>query len=87
VSTPSLSRTPLGFVPHPNLRGFEELDGVFEHLNEGQVRFLHVPAITPRQVAAIAERVRRRMLSWLARSGLLDADDFRAMLAWNDGYR
>jgi len=61
------------------------LDGAFEPLEGGQVRFLHAQALTSQEVAAIAARVRYRVLRWFARSALLDADDVRAMLAWDSG--
>jgi len=35
-------------------------------------------------VAAIAEQVRVRVLRWFARSGLIEADDLREMLVWED---
>lgn len=36
----------------------------------------------PDAVAAIAEQVRRRVLRWFVRHGLLDPDDAHDMLAW-----
>lgn len=44
------------------------------------VRFRPAAALTPDTVAAIAERV----LRWFARSGLIEADDVREMLAWEN---
>jgi hypothetical protein len=38
-------------------------------------------ALTPKDVAAISERGRRRVLPWFARRNLLDAHD---MLAWTN---
>ena len=61
------------------------LDGVFERCDDGEVRFLQAAAPTPQEIAALAERVRRRVLRWFARSGLLDADDARDRLAWDNG--
>jgi len=61
------------------------LDGLFEPLDDGQVRFLHAPALTPEDIVAIDEEVRRRTLRWFARSGLLEADDARDMLGWEKG--
>jgi hypothetical protein len=49
------------------------LDGVFEPRDDGSIRFLPAVAPTPQEIAAIAEQVRRRVLRWFARSGLLDA--------------
>ena len=61
------------------------LDGVFEPRNDGSIRFLPAAAPTPQEITAIAEQVRRRVLRWFARSGLLDADDARDMLGWDNG--
>ena len=60
------------------------LDGVFVPRDEGSIRFLPAQALTPRDVAAIAEQVRRRVLRWFARRGLLDADDAHDMLGWDN---
>jgi len=49
------------------------LNGQFEPLEGGQVRFLHVQALTPRDFATIAEQVRRR--------GPIDHRDDGALLA------
>ena len=49
----------------------------------GPARGAAAPA--PQEIEAIAERVRRRVLRWFARSGLLDADDARDRLAWDNG--
>jgi hypothetical protein len=38
-------------------------------------------ALTPNAVAAIAEEDRVRVLRWCARTGLIDPDDVRSMLA------
>ena len=61
------------------------LDGVFEPRDDGSIRFLPAAAPTPQEITAIAEQVRRRVLRWFARSGLLDADDARDMLGWDNG--
>jgi hypothetical protein len=53
------------------------------------VRFRPAAELTPEAVAAIAEqvRVRVRVLRWFARSGLIEADDVRDLLAWdNSGF-
>lgn len=52
---------------------------------DGQARFLHAPTLTAAEIAAIAEQVRRRVLRWFARSGLLDAEDTRDMLGCDNG--
>jgi hypothetical protein len=58
------------------------LDGVFEPLGAGGVLFRQASAPTPEAVAAIEQQVRRRVLRWFSRHGLLDPDDARDMLAW-----
>jgi hypothetical protein len=68
------------------------IDGVFEPVEEADdvpqsVRFCPAAALTPEAVAAIAEQVRVRVLRWFARSGLIERDDVRDMLAWeNSGF-
>ncbi len=58
------------------------LDGVFDPLQAGGVQFRQASAPTPEVVAAIEQQVRRRVLRWFSRHGLLDPDDARDMLAW-----
>nr|WP_242518473.1 transposase [Thiorhodovibrio winogradskyi] len=63
------------------------IDGVFEPDEEAgdipqSVRFLPAAELTPEALAAIAEQVRIRVLRWFARSGLIEPDDVREMLAW-----
>jgi hypothetical protein len=48
------------------------LDGVFEPLGAGGVLFRQASAPTPEAVAAIEQQVRRRVLRWFSRHGLLD---------------
>jgi len=43
-----------------------------------------IPALTAEEIAAIAEQARRRVRRWFAHSGLLDADDARDALAWDN---
>jgi hypothetical protein len=68
------------------------IDGVFEPVEEAgdtpqSVRFLPAAELTSEAVAVIAEQVRVRVLRWFARSGLIEADDVREMLAWeNSGF-
>jgi hypothetical protein len=63
------------------------LDGVFEPLEAGGVQFREALALTPETVATIEAQVRRRVLHWFSRHGLLDPDDARDMLAWdNSGF-
>jgi hypothetical protein len=65
--------------------GFDGADngsGVCEHVN-----FRPAPALTPQAIAAIGEQVRVRVLRWFACSGLIDSDDVREMLSWeNSGF-
>jgi hypothetical protein len=58
------------------------LDGVFDPIEEGTVQFRQASALAPEEVAVIEEQVRRRVLRWLSRHGLLDPDDARDMLTW-----
>jgi hypothetical protein len=46
------------------------------------VRFRPATDLTPEAIAVIAEQVRVRVLRWFARSGLIERDDVREMLAW-----
>jgi hypothetical protein len=68
------------------------IDGVFEPVEEAgdgpqSVRFRAAAELTPEAVAAIAEQVRVRVLRWFARSGLIERDDVREMLTWeNSGF-
>jgi hypothetical protein len=68
------------------------IDGVFEPVEEAgdnpqAVRFHPATDLTPEAIAAIAEQVRVRVLRWFARSGLIEPDDVREMLAWeNSGF-
>jgi len=68
------------------------INGVFETIEDAgefpqSVRFLPAAELTPEAVAVIAEQVRVRVLRWFARSGLIEADDVREMLAWeNSGF-
>jgi hypothetical protein len=61
------------------------LDAVLAPRDDGSIRFLPAAAPTPQEITAIAEQVRHRVLRWLARSGLLAADDARDMLGWDNG--
>ena len=68
------------------------IDGVFEPAEDAgdipqSVRFRPAAELTPEAVAAIAEQVRVRVLRWFARSGLIEPEDVREMLAWeNSGF-
>jgi hypothetical protein len=51
------------------------------------VRFRPAAELTSEALAAITEQVRIRVLRWFARSGLIERDDVREMLAWeNSGF-
>ena len=51
------------------------------------MRFRPAAALTPEAIAAITEQVRIRVLRWFARSGLIERDDVREILAWeNSGF-
>ena len=64
------------------------INGLFDRGDDGQVQFRRAAAPKPEDIATIAEQVRRHALHWFARSGLLDADDARDMLAWDKrGFR
>jgi hypothetical protein len=62
------------------------IDGLFDPGEDGQVRSLHAPALTTAEMAAITEPVRRRVLRWFARSGLLVPEEARDMLGWAHGF-
>ncbi len=68
------------------------IDGVFEPVADTSgiseaVRFRPATALTPKAIAAIAEQVRLGVLRWFARPVLIDPDDVRAMLTWeNSGF-
>jgi hypothetical protein len=58
------------------------LDGVFDPLQAGGVQFRQAAPLTAEEVAGLCEQVRRRVLRWFSRHGLLDPDDARDMLTW-----
>lgn len=60
------------------------LDGVFEPLAGGGVQFRQASALMPEAAAVIQAQVRRRVLPWFSRHGLLDPDDTRDMLIWDN---
>ncbi len=60
---------------------------MFDPLQAGGVQFRQASAPTPEAVAGIEQQVRRHVLRWFSRDGLLDPDDARDMLAWaNSGF-
>jgi hypothetical protein len=63
------------------------IDGVFEPVEEADngpqaVRFRAAAELTPEALTTITDQVRTRVLRWFARSGLIERDDVREMLAW-----
>jgi hypothetical protein len=63
------------------------LDGVFEPLEAGGVQFRQASALTREAADVIQAQVRRRVLPWFSHHGLLDPDDARDMLMWdNSGF-
>lgn len=63
------------------------IDGDFEPIeNAGEipqsVRFLPAAELTPEALPTIAKQLRERELRWFARSGLIEPDDVREILAW-----
>ena len=69
------------------------IEGVFEPIEDAgespqSLRFFSAADLTPEALAAIAEQVLRvRVLRWFARSGLIESDDARQMLAWENSGR
>ena len=61
------------------------LDDLFDPLQAGGVQFRQASALAPEAVAVIEQQVRRRVLRWFSRHGLLDPDDARDRLAWANG--
>jgi hypothetical protein len=68
------------------------IDRVFEPVEEANddpqaVRFCAAAELTPEAVAAITEQAPIRVLRWFAHSRLIERDDIREMLAWeNSGF-
>jgi hypothetical protein len=52
---------------------------------DAQFQFRPAQDLTPEALAAVAAQVRRRVLRWFARSGLLEAAVARDMLGWEHG--
>jgi hypothetical protein len=68
------------------------IDGVFEALEEAgdipqSVRVRPAAELTPQALAAMAEQDRERVQRWFARGGLIEPEDVRERLAWeNSGF-
>ena len=60
----------------------ERLEGVAA---DGEAQFHPARATTPAEVEALTEQIRRRVLRWFSRSGLLDPVDAGGMLDWANG--
>jgi len=61
------------------------IDGVFELAADGEAQSHPARATTPAEVEALTEQIRRRVLRWFSRSGLLDPVDAGGMLDWANG--
>ena len=61
------------------------IDGVFAEREDGQVFFAEAAALTPEDLAAVQQQVRRRVLRWFPRAGQLDSADARDMASWQHG--
>jgi hypothetical protein len=59
------------------------IDGVFVADAGGQLQFAEAGALTPEDLAAVQQQVRRRALRWFARAAHLDAADAREMASWH----
>ncbi len=83
-SAPSPSSTASGLNRHAHLHA-AVTDGVFlpgPHGPDGPPAFLPARPLTAADLAALTERVRRRVIRWFRRKGLLDAAAAADMLAW-----
>ncbi|MFM8380098.1 MAG: transposase [Planctomycetia bacterium] len=97
ADTPSTSRPRLGAVSflhrfgstlnrHVHLHA-RVTDGVFVPAGDAMPAFLPARLITRVHLAALIERVRRRVIRWFRRQGFLDAPAAAGMLAWeNSGF-
>jgi hypothetical protein len=61
------------------------IDGVFAGGEDGRVHFAEAAALTPEDLAAVHQQVRRRVLRWFARAGHLDPADAQDMAGWHHG--
>ena len=61
------------------------VEGVFEADGAGSVRFHEARGVGPETIAEIQAQVRRRLLSVLARRGVLEREDAEAMGTWDHG--
>jgi hypothetical protein len=88
---PRASRAPSGAqIRSRRIGPCSVIDGVFEPVEyAGAIRegghFRPAAALTPVALAALIEQGRQRVLRCFARSGLIDRDDVRKMLACENG--
>ncbi|MFH1435671.1 MAG: transposase [Pseudomonadota bacterium] len=57
-------------------------DGVFSENSDGQIEFFEATGLTPQIIEELCETLRRRILRYFVRHGLLDEAAAEAMLAW-----
>lgn len=68
---------------HPHIHALVT-DGVFVEDGEA-VKFLAATDLDQEKIEEVETRVRRRVLRWLARKGLLESADAKDMLTWEHG--
>ena len=61
------------------------IEGVFVKDSDSQTIFYKISSITEKDIQAVQERVRLRVLKNFKRSGLLEAHDVENMKTWNGG--
>ena len=61
------------------------IGGVFAAGEDGQVHFAEAAALTPEDLAAVQQQVRRRVLRWFAHAGYLNQADALDMASWDYG--
>ena len=61
------------------------IEGVFVKDSDSQITFHKISSITEKDIQAVQERVRLRVLKYFKRSGLLEAHDVENMKTWNGG--
>jgi len=57
-------------------------DGVFSENSDGEIEFFEATDLTPQITEELCETLRRRILRYFVRHGLLDEDTAEAMLGW-----
>jgi hypothetical protein len=61
------------------------IDGVFAPDAEGRVQFYEASGLGAAEQARVEAKVRTRVLRWMARQGLLEPEEAKAMQAWEHG--